>query len=837
MGKTLLLWLWGTLCFAPIFLPYLACSQSRTVISGKVTDQATGDAVPFVNVFFYGTQKGTTTDFEGRYSVSTYEGYDSIVFSYIGYKTQILSFEQGATQQINVELESETVSLDEIVVMSGENPAWGIIRQVVRNKEKYNKRNLDAYEYDSYTKIELDIDNITDGVKNEKVFRGIAKVMDSIADLKGDNGNSYIPIFFSEALSKYYVKNNPYSRREDVSKTKVSGIAIEDGTLTSQVVGAFYQEYNFYNNWLKILDKDFISPIADGWRMYYDYEIMDTVLIGADSCFQLKIIPNRKEDPAFMGNIWITKDSYALKRLDVQIDKSSNLNFIEKIKIQQELTPTNEGYWLPLKSRILMDAAQPSENAPGIIAKFYNSIKNWELNKLHPPSFYENQVNISEDMLIYEPDFWEKNRYDSLTKDELLMYKMIDTLKTVPIIKTGRKIFQTMMTGYFRVGKVDIGPYLYTWANNNIEGNRFVAGLRSNEYLSRKFYWKGYLAYGTADSRFKYRAGVGFILKRKPWTEIGVQSKFDIEQVGLNSEKLTENYIFYAATKFNRLIGPYELRQQRAYFETGLAKGLQQRIEFNYNQFNPLYKFEYYQEPSNPESAVRTNFQSTSIRLLTHWGRDESYLQNGNYRINMGPRKAPVFDFAYTYGFTGILSSDINFHKFELQIEQKINMGFLGTSNYRINGGYILGQVPYPVLENHVGSESLFYTTAAFNTMNYSEFVSDHYVSFKYYHSFQGLIMNKVPLIRKLKWRLLGTASVLYGGMRQENLDIIPETDENGDPLRIFNVLDQKPYVEVGYGIENIFKIVRIDFLHRLTYKDLPDVSQFQVKISFQLIL
>ena len=184
----------------------------------------------------------------------------------------------------------------------------------------------------------------------------------------------------------------------------------------------------------------------------------------------------------------------------------------------------------------------------------------------------------------------------------------------------------------------------------------------------------------------------------------------------------------------------------------------------------------------------------------------------------------------------GLAESDLNFHRFELQMNQKINVGLIGSSRVRIDAGYILGQVPYPVLENHVGNDSYFYTTAAFNTMNYSEFVSDHYASLKYRHHFQGLILNKVPLIRKLKWRLLAEANVLFGGMRQENIDVIPQTDSNGVPLRTFHVLDG-PFVEVGYGIENIFRIVRVDFFHRLTYLNLPDVDRFQVKISFQLIL
>lgn len=820
-----------------LFSSHFSAAQVKTIVSGKVTDKNTGDAVPFVNVFFYGTEIGATTDFEGRYSLSFYDPPDSLVFSYIGYKTRIVPVALGETQVINIELKPETISLQEIVISSGENPAWGIIRKTVQNKDIHDKRSLDAYEYESYTKVELDIDNISEGQKKRKLFREIARVMDSIAVLKGDDGDPYVPVFLSEALSKYYVKNSPFSRREEIHKTKISGVAIEDGSLTSQVIGAFYQEYNFYSNWMRILEKDFVSPIADGWRMYYDYDIVDTVKIGSDSCFHLRVMPNRKQDLAFTGAIWITKQEYALKQVDLTVVKAANLNFIDKIKIQQELSPTPAGPWLPSKTRVLIDVAQPTDEMIGFIAKFYNSTQNWVVNEVHPDAFYENAVIVAEDMYNYESGFWHENRHDPLTEEEVKVYEIIDTLKNVPIVKTYTDLLTTLSTGYLTLGKIDFGPFLYTYANNDLEGNRFVLAGRTNEYLSRKFYLKGYLGYGTRDENFKYGANLGIILSRRPWTEIGLRSKYDIEQVGLNSEKLDDNYIFYASTKYGELIEPYYHRQQEAYFETEIAKGLSQTVELKFDRFDPLFNFFYYVDPDNPDSELRSSYKSTSIKLATHWGRDETWVQNGNNRISLGARRAPVFDLAYTFGFDDILGSDFDFHQIEFQMDHRLRLGLAGTSRYRLNAGYILGQLPYPLLENHVGNESFFYTNGAFNTMNYSEFVSDTYVSLRYYHSFEGIILNKIPLMRKLKWRLLGTGNIIYGSLREENRQIIPETDINGTPIKAFNVLTDKPFVELGYGVENIFKIARIDFVHRLTYLDLPDVEPFRVKISFQFSL
>jgi hypothetical protein len=214
------------------------------------------------------------------------------------------------------------------------------------------------------------------------------------------------------------------------------------------------------------------------------------------------------------------------------------------------------------------------------------------------------------------------------------------------------------------------------------------------------------------------------------------------------------------------------------------------------------------------------------------------YLQDGNERISLGPRRAPVLQLDYTYGFKDLLESDFEFHKLELEIFQKLRLGGLGESRLNLKGGYIFGQVPYLLLENHIGNESMFYTTGAFNTMNFFEFVSDHWASLRYEHYFQGLLMNKIPLIRKLKWRLLGSASILYGSLRQENIDIMSPVGPNGEPTLEFNGLDpDQPYIELGYGIENIFKFIRVDGVHRITYRDAPEAQKFALKVSFQFKL
>ena len=403
----------GTLIFvvASLCLTFsMAFGQDVTSISGKVTDYKTGEALPYVNVFFKGSATGTVTDDQGKYTLETSEMYDSLVASFIGYTTQLMPVKYGTKQIIDFDLKESSFNLNEVVVMSGENPAWAIIRKVIENKKKNDKNSLQAYDYKSYNKIELDINQISKNLQKRKIMTKVEQAVDSASMPRDDRGVPVLPIFFSESVSRYFVKNNPPAHRENVEKTKISGIAMENGSLTAQVVGASYQEYNFYENWLNILDKDFVSPLADGWRIYYDFEIMDTVKVDGLECFELKVIPNRDKDPAFNGTIWITTDDYAVKQVDLKVDNSANLNFVKKIWIKQDLGKTQSGPWLPKTTNVEIDVGQIVPGTAGFRARFYNSTSDWIVDKPQPDKYYEQQVMLSEDANNTDEAFWASPR-------------------------------------------------------------------------------------------------------------------------------------------------------------------------------------------------------------------------------------------------------------------------------------------------------------------------------------------------------------------------------------------------------------------------------------------
>jgi hypothetical protein len=814
--------------------------QSVTSVSGVVLDQSNLQPIPFVNVYFSNSSEGTTTDNDGRFTLMATFPYDSLVVSFVGFHKKILAIAVGQSQNLTIMLHPETINLDEVTIMSGENPAWEIIRKVVNNKSLHDKRSLAAYQYRNYSRLEFDIENISTRLTQRKMVRDIWAGIDSTSLEKNDQGNAVLPVFLSETVSLYFVKNAPFARREEIEKSKVSGVAVEDGSMVSQVIGAAYQDYNFYQNWMRFLEKEFISPIADTWRMFYDYEITDTLMVGEDLCYQLSIYPNRMEDPAFNGTMWITTNEFALKKIDAYIDKATNLNFMEKIELAQELGKTSAGQWLPTTTELKIDVSNLGKNSASIWVQSLNTTSDWRVNDVKDKRFYTNEVQVAEDFAIFDESYWQQERPMTLSPLQLRAYDVIDTLVEIPRVRSIVEFVKLATTGYWRRGKFDLGPYLYSYAYNTFEGNAFRLGFKTNEHLSRKIAIKSYVGYGTADEQWKYGFTGRYIVNRKPWTEFQMHSSRDLEQVGINSEDLIEdNYIFYAATRWQTFRRPYYISKNKFSLQSEPTKGLTQKLSIRHDYYDPQYPFYYFENPGNPTgSELKSDLSSSSVQLTTRWARDEMYLQDGNDRVSLGSRRALVIQFDYTYGFKHVLDSDFEYHKLELGIFQKIRVGGLGDSRLKLKGGYVFGQVPYLLLENHIGNESPFYTTGAFNTMNYFEFVSDQYASLHYQHYFQGLLMNKIPLIRKLKWRLLGTANILYGSLRQENIDIMSDQDPDGNPTFGFQGMDKgKPFVELGYGIENIFKFIRVDGIHRITYRDQPDAQKFALKVSFQFKL
>ena len=818
-------------------------THAQTVIEGKVTDSSTGDPIPFANVVIKGSSVGSTTDFDGFFKIKGDAESDTLVVSYIGYERKEKRYEKGISQVLNFQLNPEATNLGDFVIVAGkqENPAFPIMRQIMENKNRNDKRSLDAYQYTSYNKIEVDVDNITDKLREKKFMKRITSVLDSIETIAGEDGKPILPLFISESLSDFYYRSEPRLQKEYVRNTKITGVGLEDGSLISQVIGSSFQQYNFYQNRMNIVDKEFASPIGDGWRLLYDYELQDSLYIDDDYCYLLEFQPKNDQELAFAGKMWITKNEFALKRIDVTMAKTANINFIEKIKIQQELDRTEAGPWLPVKSRILVDVAELTNNSAGFLAKFYSSNQNLQVTEPKPTSFYERGIELAEEAVTNSEDFWAQHRHEKLSPTEVNVIAMIDTLNNIPFVKTWTEIMKTAARGYVEVGMFDIGPIPLTISGNNVEGWRGRLGGRTNENFSKKWQFNGYGAYGLDDKKWKYGFGAKYIIDRKKWTTISANYRTDIDQFGVQVNPLTsiaEGSAFIALTSLGDLVRPFYYDRAQVEFARQFSRAFSASVSLRNQNFTPLFDFRYRKELNRVDSPLGTDFTTTETIVRLKYARDETFLINDNNRISLGTLRWPIFMLSYTRGFKGPINGDFDYNKVDIAVSQTLKMGFWGNMSYQINAGHIFDEVPYPLLTAHIGNESIVYTDIAFNTMDFYEYVSETYGSLKLQHKFEGFILNRIPLIKKLKWRLVGTGSMLSGGVSESTLAVQVLEDENGNPLPQFGTLKpSKPFTEVGIGIENILKFFRVDYVRRLTYLDQPGVRKSTIKVSFDISL
>ncbi len=815
----------------------ISVQAQETVVTGKVTDASSGDPIPFVNVVFKGTTVGATTDFDGRFTVRTLGKTDSLTASYIGYISKSKAVKTGIKQVINFQLTEAVTNLQEVVVKAGENPAFPIMRKVVDNKNKNDKRSLSAYEYDVYSKIELDLDHITEKFRERKVMKKIAQVLDSVQRIAGEDGKPILPLFITESISKIYYRSEPSLKKELIQKSKISGVGVQDGSTLTQMIGSSLQEYNFYQNWLGILRKEFVSPLADGWRLYYKYDLLDSMYVGDDFCYKIDFYPQSPEQLAFTGTMWITTKEFALRQIDATVSSKADVNFIDRIRIQQELKATQEGPWLPSKNRVLIDIGELTPNSAGMIAKFYTSNKNFVTGQPKPVSFYERNIEVVEDARNYEEEkYWDTLRHEPLSAVEKNVYKMIDTLKNIPIVKTYTDIVQLIVDGHYDIGKVKLGPYINTFAWNTIEGFRLQFGFKTTYEFSKKWIYTASLGYGFADERFKYLGQATKIISTKRWTTLTFRTRHDMMRLGVDDESLLANPLFRTAVRWGIIRRGYYFDEQYVAYQREFFKGFSQKLAFRTRNFEPTYDFGYYKDLTDL-SQIGSNYSFSEAIFESRYARDETFIQNKNERLSLGTLKWPIITVRYTHGIKGAFGGEFDYDKIYLNISKRIRTGPLGVGQMSLSSEYIFNTLPYPLLAVHQANHSHIYSPLANNLMNFGEFTSDQYVGLNYRQFLEGFLINRLPILHKLKWRVVATSNIIFGDLRKSNRDLIAKTTADGKPALYAGYFTGTPYVELGYGVENIFKFLRVDFVHRLTYLDRPEARNFGVLFTAQIKL
>ncbi len=803
-----------------ITLLFIAGAFGQTKVRGLVKDAETGEPLPFVNVSYKGTTVGVITDFNGKYFLETKKPVDSLVFSYVGYQREAYSVQPNTFQIINTSLQSSSVQLAEVVVLPGENPAHVLLRKIDNNRERNNIERYKTYSYEVYNKMEIDISNVDENFKKNRLFNQFQFVFDYV-DTSAVTGKSYLPVFITETLSEYYFQKSPKKEKEIIQGSNISGVKNEK---ISEFTGQMYLQVNIYENFISVFGKGFVSPIASFGKLYYKYYLVDSMYINNNWCYQVSFQPKRKQEPTFTGDFWVHDTTYAIKKVNVRITKEANINFVNDLYAEMEYQKVQDSLWFLKREHYFIDF-NIADKTSGIFGRKTTSYRDVKLNIDIPEGFFNPQVaqeTITKDSVNEKTtDFWHGKRHEKLTEKESNIYQMVDSIKQVPIFRTWIDVINTLITGHYVVGFWEIGPYYKLYSFNAIEGHRFRFGGRTSNDFSTKVMFTGHVAYGEKDDRFKGALGMLYMINKNPRRSAGFDIKHDMEQLGISQNAFTQDNILasFLRRTYNKKLTM--VNEAGIFYEHEWYQGFSSTLNVNTRR---IFGTEYvpFQTVSNTDTTVHSQVSSTEIKLNTRFAYNEKFLMGEFERVSLGT-KYPIFNLDVIIGLPNVLKSRHEYYKLHMSIDHKFNINPFGRFRYIVDAGYYIGTAPYPLLQIHEGNETYAYDDYAFNMMNYYEFVSDRYVSVLAEHHFDGFFLNKIPLFRKLKWREVIAAKALIGRVSDRNRDAMVFPDN----LRGL----KEPYIEASAGIENIFKLFRIDAMWRLTYLEKPDDVENFTKI------
>ncbi len=834
------------LLFTALAINIDASAQKLTRVRGKVIDANTKEPLPFVNVVFKGKSIGTITDYNGEYSIETQWASSTLEAAYVGYEKQFKTVAIGKNQVINFELKTTTVMLEEAVVVSKRkryrnknNPAVDLIRKVVKNKYLNRKEHLDFYEYEKYEKVEFDLNNITEKFKKKKVFKNFQFIFNYI-DTADINGKPYLPVFLKETSSYVYYRKKPKNEKEYVKGEKMIGFHdYIDNEGVSFMIDNMYQEIDIYNNNINLLTNQFVSPISNIAPSIYKFHIIDTIDINGYNCINLAFQPRNKQDFAFKGNLYVTNDErYAVIKVDMRVTEDINLNFVNDLQVIQEFTFIDNKVWMLTRDEVIIDF-NIGKTGTGMYGKRTVFYDQFLFNKEIPDTVFsgiEKKVLV-ENYNKRNDEFWTENRVKGLSEQEENIYTMVDSVQNVPAFKRTMDVFMLLVAGYWNFNKIDIGPVNTFYSFNDIEGFRLRIGGRTSDKFSKTFRIDGFVVYGFKDEQFKYSARATYSLNKKPLREsprhtIMAMYQRETNFPGMEMMFINEDNFFLS---FKRGVADkilyYDMLKFEHYRDWGNDISTTLTLKHTVQEAGGNWSFAY-------ADHTMENITTSEVIAKLRFAPNEKFYQGMDYKTPI-ISKYPIFQLTYSQAFNGVVKSDFTYSKLKFDFFKRFYVSPIGYLNFEIETGKVFANaVPYTNLYIHRANQTYSYQLRSYNLMNFLEFVSDEYAALYLEHHFNGFIMNKIPLFKRLKWRAIISAKGIYGRLTDENnpevtpgLMLFPTYD---DGRASTYTLDKKPYAELSVGIGNIFKFFRVDVVKRMTYLDNPYVQEYGIRARFK---
>ncbi|MGN6398451.1 MAG: DUF5686 family protein [Mucilaginibacter sp.] len=820
-----------------------------TTITGRVYDAATGRPLVYVTVGFTGTIYAVSTDSLGRFRLSKPGAFTKVTFSQVGYQpvTKVIKPEQ--VNELNVSMYGSQTQLNGVLITSArkqkyrnkDNPAVSLIQQIINHKAE-NQMEAAAYlQYNQYERTGISFFNLSPKFINGNFFSKYRFMLDTVTDENG-NSKTLLPVIEGEKLSEIYYRKQPEKKIQVVTAQKQVNIIkfIDTAGLNVYVNRLYGDNPDIYQNNLFIINKQFLSPIADHSPNYYKFFIVDTISTPAGKQIEVAFTPRVKGDQLFEGKLVVTLDGhYAVTACEMNVNKDININFMRSMRIRLDFAHQPNGRYYLTKSDVTADFGISKTKGWGAMGQRTVSYTNYKVDAPQPEMFYDGKpLQIAPHANNADTAYWAAHRTDTLTPQQKQVYGKMNRLAQMPSYKRTMWWAATIIGGYADAGPVQIGPVGRFFSFNNQEGIRLEGGARTTPKFESTFYLQGYAAIGTKDKKAKVDA-VGYISLNKtspyrfPNDYFKVSYLYDVDVPG-HTFSITNRQA--AFTSFQTGKTNYWLYS--GIFELQYVKDFENHFSYNvaFKNWNQSPAAQLVYQMNDAAGTMVHNLTTSEIDVHLRYAPHEIILQ-GTEQRHFAHGKYPIFDLQLNRGIKGFMNGSYSYTDIGLNLYKRFYFGQFGFADVTAIGGYVQGKVPFPLLNISPANQSLAYERDFYNGMNYLEFVSDHYAGINFTQSFNGFFLNRIPLIKRLKWREYLSAKILYGGLRAEN-----DPTQTGGLYRLppatngaygTYALGSTPYVEGGVGIGNIFKFLRVDFIRRFNYLDHPGVSRYGVKFSF----
>ncbi|MBO7193762.1 MAG: carboxypeptidase-like regulatory domain-containing protein [Bacteroidaceae bacterium] len=847
--------------FALLFPASLQAQQAgeKIRIHGKIFDASTKKTIPYVSVRIKNSINGSSSDSKGNFSFHAPVGKDTLIVSSLGYTDEIIAITAKTSMPLRINLKPADYDLPEVVVKPKRekysrknNPAVDLARRIIEHRDENSPLNKEFYSNERHEKLNIALNDFN--TEKENPFGKKFKFIEEYIDTSHISGKPILHISARELIATDYYQKSPKRSRRHVKARRRNGI---DDVFTTDEIEALYEEVfkdvDIFQDNISLFSSKFVSPLSKLGPTFYRYYIMDTIMIDGDSCIDLAFTPFNVESFGFTGHIYVTKDTTLfIKSVQMNVPHEINMNFVDNLNIKQDFYRTPDGTRLLTKETLtaelkIISAITGFYANREVVYREHNFQSNEFAQRIlsNPAPIVEddNATNKSE-------EYWSQYGFNEVSSKERSVGDMMKALRANPIYYWTEKCVSFLFTGWVPVTKVNpplfYGPVNTTVSHNGLEGWRLRTGAMTTAYLNPHIFGNFYVAYGIGDNKWKYMGELEYSFKKKkehpnefPIHSLRLRYENDIYQYGQNYLYTNKDNLFISLKRQNDTKIGYVRKAEFAYTKEfynhfSFDITLRHRVDIA-SRFIP---FERTQTIDGVTTSTFVNDLTRSeIEIGLRYAPKEKFIQSKWNRRSVTPEH-PVFTLSHKMGIKGILGSEFNYHHTEFGFYKRFWFSAFGYTDCIIKAGKVWNKVPYPMLI--IPNANLSYTIQreSYSLMNAMEFFNDEYASWDLTYNMNGLIFNRIPLIRKLNWREVISFRGMFGHLTSKNR---PDPLNTGELFKFpyendeYHYLGTMPYMEIGIGIENIFKVLRIDYVRRLTYCDLPGIEKWGIRVQFHV--